>query len=229
MQLRRLIVAALLPFALSATAAPDEHGKAEHFVIVVWDGMRPDFVTPEHAPTLSALARDGVFFRQQPSRFSQLDQRQRRRPRDRRLSGAQRHHFQPGVPARDRSAQALRHIRFSRARRRDGRISRSFIAVPTIVETRPKGRLPYRDRRLEAGRATIRPLPDSRKRDRARSVVVLSRQDPARKCPAERLRRAIGPFPKRKGFPNSRKTPGRRARSPMCFGKMMCRSFPSSG
>lgn len=37
-------------------------GKASHVVLVVWDGMRPEFVTPETAPTLCQLARDGVTF-----------------------------------------------------------------------------------------------------------------------------------------------------------------------
>ncbi len=31
-------------------------------VLIVWDGMRPDFATAEHAPTLGALARQGTFF-----------------------------------------------------------------------------------------------------------------------------------------------------------------------
>ncbi|HEY4282520.1 MAG TPA: alkaline phosphatase family protein [Chthoniobacterales bacterium] len=33
-----------------------------HVVIVVWDGMRPDFVTAEHTPTLWKLGQDGVLF-----------------------------------------------------------------------------------------------------------------------------------------------------------------------
>ncbi len=37
-------------------------GKASHVVIVVWDGMRPDFISPEHTPTLYRLAQDGVRF-----------------------------------------------------------------------------------------------------------------------------------------------------------------------
>src|SRR5580658_7480254 len=37
-------------------------GKASHVVLIVWDGMRSDFVTPETAPTLCQLARDGVTF-----------------------------------------------------------------------------------------------------------------------------------------------------------------------
>src|SRR5690349_7574899 len=38
-------------------------GKAEHIVVVVWDGMRPDFITEVDTPTLRQLAREGVFFR----------------------------------------------------------------------------------------------------------------------------------------------------------------------
>jgi arylsulfatase A-like enzyme len=37
-------------------------GKAEHVVMVVWDGMRPDFVTESNTPTLYQFAHDGVFF-----------------------------------------------------------------------------------------------------------------------------------------------------------------------
>lgn len=37
-------------------------GKAEHVVLVVWDGLRPDFITREHTPTLYQLAQDGVMF-----------------------------------------------------------------------------------------------------------------------------------------------------------------------
>src|ERR1043166_8749386 len=38
-------------------------GKAEHVVVVVWDGMRPDFITEQYTPTLYGLAQAGVFFR----------------------------------------------------------------------------------------------------------------------------------------------------------------------
>src|SRR5438046_1730076 len=34
-----------------------------HVVLVVWDGMRPDFVTEKYAPALDKLAHDGVRFR----------------------------------------------------------------------------------------------------------------------------------------------------------------------
>ena len=37
-------------------------GKAEHVVVVVWDGLRPDSVTETNTPTLYKLAKAGVFF-----------------------------------------------------------------------------------------------------------------------------------------------------------------------
>jgi len=51
-----------LSFAQSALAgvAPKE---SRHVVVVVWDGMRPDFVTPENTPALWKLAQEGVTFR----------------------------------------------------------------------------------------------------------------------------------------------------------------------
>jgi arylsulfatase A-like enzyme len=55
---RLILVVSFLCIATLARAA----GKAEHVVVVVWDGMRPDFVTESNTPTLYQLARDGVFF-----------------------------------------------------------------------------------------------------------------------------------------------------------------------
>lgn len=46
--------------ALEATSAADTN---RHVVLVVWDGMRPDFVNETNTPTLHALAQRGVFFR----------------------------------------------------------------------------------------------------------------------------------------------------------------------
>jgi arylsulfatase A-like enzyme len=39
-----------------------DRGKAEHVVVMVWDGMRPDLVSKENTPNLWALAKRGVFF-----------------------------------------------------------------------------------------------------------------------------------------------------------------------
>src|SRR5436190_11729335 len=55
--LRSVFLVSLLVPALAMAA-----GKAEHVVVIVWDGMRPDFITPDRTPTLHQLARDGVMF-----------------------------------------------------------------------------------------------------------------------------------------------------------------------
>jgi arylsulfatase A-like enzyme len=57
--LQMLFVVLGLALACRQAAAA---GKATHVVLMVWDGMRSDFVTPETAPTLCQLARDGVTF-----------------------------------------------------------------------------------------------------------------------------------------------------------------------
>jgi arylsulfatase A-like enzyme len=59
--MRAVIVAVLLHGFLSFTAFGA--GKAEHVLVVVWDGMRPDFITEHDTPTLHRLAQEGVFFR----------------------------------------------------------------------------------------------------------------------------------------------------------------------
>jgi arylsulfatase A-like enzyme len=38
-------------------------GKAKHVVMIVWDGMRPDFVTEQNTPTLWKLSQQGVTFK----------------------------------------------------------------------------------------------------------------------------------------------------------------------
>ena len=62
--LRRLLLAlffAVFPGVLSAQ--PANPRPAEHVILVVWDGMRPDYVAPQYCPNLYALASDGVFFK----------------------------------------------------------------------------------------------------------------------------------------------------------------------
>jgi len=58
-------VCLLVAFAGMAAESGDApaRGKAEHIVVVVWDGMRPDFITPEYTPTLYKLSQGGVFFK----------------------------------------------------------------------------------------------------------------------------------------------------------------------
>lgn len=51
--------ALLLSVATQAVAVAAE---PRHVVLIVWDGMRPDFATEKFAPTLDQLAREGVRF-----------------------------------------------------------------------------------------------------------------------------------------------------------------------
>jgi arylsulfatase A-like enzyme len=55
-------------FPVRAIALPAK-GKAEHVVLIIWDGMRPDFITPQFAPTLYGLASNGVFFKNHHSAY----------------------------------------------------------------------------------------------------------------------------------------------------------------
>jgi arylsulfatase A-like enzyme len=55
LSLAALLACATAPFATAA-------GKAQHVVVIVWDGMRPDFITADGTPTLYKLAHEGVWF-----------------------------------------------------------------------------------------------------------------------------------------------------------------------
>src|SRR5262245_59308434 len=60
--MRRII--SLLFFIVCASSLAIVPAKpGHHVVVVVWDGMRPDFVTEQNTPTLWNLAREGTTFR----------------------------------------------------------------------------------------------------------------------------------------------------------------------
>lgn len=44
-------------------SATEQFNQSRHVVVVVWDGMRPDFVSEQNTPTLWKLAREGIVFR----------------------------------------------------------------------------------------------------------------------------------------------------------------------
>jgi arylsulfatase A-like enzyme len=56
----KLFTALFLTLAWAGALAANT---ATHVVVLVWDGMRPDFVTAETTPTLCNLAKQGVTFR----------------------------------------------------------------------------------------------------------------------------------------------------------------------
>jgi arylsulfatase A-like enzyme len=49
-------------FLAAVSTAPAAEPASRHVVVVVWDGMRPDFISEETTPNLWALAQRGVFF-----------------------------------------------------------------------------------------------------------------------------------------------------------------------
>jgi hypothetical protein len=64
-----VLFAAIVALALPVTAGAQAHGRGRIFVLMVWDGLRPDFVTRAETPTLYALTREGVLFDRQHAQF----------------------------------------------------------------------------------------------------------------------------------------------------------------
>ena len=58
----RLIVLLCVAFLWTLATPSWAAGAAKYFLLVVWDGMRPDFVTQELTPTLWSLREGGVWF-----------------------------------------------------------------------------------------------------------------------------------------------------------------------
>lgn len=57
------MISLLFLIVCSSAAAVVPAKPERHVVVVVWDGMRPDFVTEQNTPTLWKLAREGITFR----------------------------------------------------------------------------------------------------------------------------------------------------------------------
>jgi arylsulfatase A-like enzyme len=58
------VIRRLLIFVATAVFAGTVHaGQASNVVVIVWDGMRPDFVRPDTCPVLYKLASEGTFFK----------------------------------------------------------------------------------------------------------------------------------------------------------------------
>jgi predicted AlkP superfamily pyrophosphatase or phosphodiesterase len=58
----RILLLSLAFFVSSFTDKCDAATNSRHVILVVWDGMRPDFITERNSPTLYKLAQRGVFF-----------------------------------------------------------------------------------------------------------------------------------------------------------------------
>ena len=62
-----LLLARVLVGAIIGWAAPKPNGRI--FILMVWDGLRPDFVSQRDTPNLFALEREGVLFAHQHAVF----------------------------------------------------------------------------------------------------------------------------------------------------------------
>jgi arylsulfatase A-like enzyme len=63
----RFLFWATLLLAATASAETDARPGERHVVVVVWDGMRPDFVSEKNTPALWKLAQEGVTFQRHHS------------------------------------------------------------------------------------------------------------------------------------------------------------------
>src|SRR6266496_5962075 len=67
-EVRRALAALLLfgiitIYCVCGARAREAPPPSRHILLVVWDGMRPDFVSQENTPALWKLAHEGVIFR----------------------------------------------------------------------------------------------------------------------------------------------------------------------
>ena len=61
--LTAILISIVCVVALHLTFAAEPPRSERHVVVIVWDGMRPDFVSEDKTPALWKLAREGVNFR----------------------------------------------------------------------------------------------------------------------------------------------------------------------
>ena len=175
-----LAAAIALGAAVAHTAQPAP--PVVHLVIVV-DGLRPDYVTPNVMPRLVRLGERGMVFRRASRGISNRDSSERAVVRDRRVSRNARsdgqHHLHP-VGQRHEIA------RHGRSRKSRSRGARRWEAPDGAVARRDS-----RARREEASRrelglerigaAAEPPRPSVRRRDRPHGVRAATRVERARR------------------------------------------------
>lgn len=66
------VVCAAFACAITVPAAAQTRARPRIFVLMVWDGLRPDLVTPRDTPNLFALEREGVRFARHHSQYPTL-------------------------------------------------------------------------------------------------------------------------------------------------------------
>lgn len=166
-------------------------GSASHVVVVVWDGMRPDFVRRQTCPTLFQLARQGVFFKNHhPVYISTTEVNGTALatgmyPEESGIIGNK--EFRPAIDARKQvHTETLATVRAG-----DKFANRHYLAYPTIEE------LLHLDGRktVIAGAKPVVFLHDRFERDGESGNVLLYAGSTLPGALAEELTRSLGEFP----------------------------------
>lgn len=205
MAFAKLTASALLLFYLATfcAAAPNEHRSAEHVVVIVWDGMRPDFVNKKDCPTLAALAHDGVFFRNNHSSY----------PTSTNVNGAvlatgdypghngliANQEYRPQIDALKRFDTSD----FPALDAAGQQANAKYLAAPTVAETVQKAGY----RTAVAGSKPVAQLADrarKRKSEAATKSVVIYRGKVLPTSAGAAITAVVGPYPERKdAMPNT--------------------------
>jgi arylsulfatase A-like enzyme len=200
MRFRFLACSALL-FALVASSFAA--GKAEHVVLIVWDGMRPDSVNDHNAPTLAALARAGVVFKNNHPAY----------PSSTNVNGAV---LATGMTPAHTGIVANQEFRaeidprkpfdtadFPALDEMDAQVSAKYLAASTIAELVQQAGY----RTVVAGSKPVAQFFDRARRrakEAAQKSVVIYRGKVLPVSVAPAITAAIGAFPIRNSFPNER-------------------------
>lgn len=162
-----------------------------HVLIVVWDGMRPDFVREETCPTLFGLARKGVFFKNHhPVYISTTEVNGTALatgmyPQESGIIGNS--EFRPAIDARQR----VRTEALSTVRKGDECANKHYLSFPTIEELlHLQGK-----KTVIAGAKPVVLLHDRAERDNDSASVVLCAGKTLPENLANELTRTLGDFP----------------------------------
>ena len=198
MVLRIMGAAALLLLVVATSFA----GTAEHVVLVVWDGMRPDLVNDRNTPTLAALARRGVIFKKNHAAYPSATNvngvvlATGNEPAHNGVISNQefRAEIDPQKTFDTSDFPALNQI--------DAPISAKYITALTVAEIIQKAG--YRTA-IAGSKPVVQLLDRSRRRETraAKESAVVYRGKVVPASAGAAILAAIGPFPKRTGFPNS--------------------------
>ncbi len=179
-----------------------ERGKAEHVVVMVWDGMRPDLMSEENTPNLAALAKRGVFFANHHPAFPSTTEvngtalASGMRPENSGIIGNK--EFRPDIdPTSGVATEKLEVVRKS-----DELTKGKHIAVPTVAETVQQAGF----RTAVAGTKPVAILQDrseARATKAARESVAVFAGKSAPAAAITDIRAAHGELPPKVTFPNT--------------------------